>query len=144
MLTLTRRHNGGLPGAVAEMDKMFNRLFGHDLAGGVAWRPALDVVETPDALTVKVEVPGIDPKQIEIAIENDVLEIKGEKVQEQKTDEAVSYRYERRYGSFVRRVPLPAEVDADKVEAEARDGVLSITLPKREEAKPKRIRIKTK
>ncbi|MHC4224927.1 MAG: Hsp20/alpha crystallin family protein, partial [Planctomycetota bacterium] len=59
-------------------------------------------------------------------------------------EDALSCRYERRYGSFVRRVPLPAEVDADKVEAEAKDGVLSITLPKREETKPKRIRIKAR
>jgi len=132
MLTLTRYSPFGLT-RLPDWDGLF---------GSESWQPALDVEETPRAVVVKVDVPGFDPEKIDVSIHDDVLEIKGERVQEEKKEDAVSYRYERRYGSFQRSVRLPAPVDAAKVDAVTKDGVLTITLPKRDEVLPKRIKIK--
>ena len=104
--------------------------------------PTLDVVETPESVVVKVDVPGFDPEKIDVSIHDDVLEIRGERAEEKKEESAVSCRCERRYGSFHRAVRLPAPVDASKVDAETKHGVLTVTMPKREEVLPKRIKVK--
>ena len=106
------------------------------------WFPTLDVSETKNDYVVKAELPGIDPKDIDISLTSDLLTIKGEKKVEATSKDANWFRQERAYGAFGRTVELPVVVDAKKIEAQFRDGVLTITLPKAEEAKPKQIEIK--
>ena len=106
------------------------------------WLPSLDVSETKNELVVKAEVPGMDHKDIDISLSNGVLTIKGEKKQEREEKEADYHLVERSYGSFVRSVQLPIEVQGDKINASYMDGIVRITLPKSEEAKKKEIKIK--
>jgi len=106
--------------------------------------PAIDVVEHPDKFTVECDLPGISQKDIDISIAAGVLTIKGEKKVEEVSDKAKFYRKETWEGGFQRTISLPAAVETDKVEATYRDGVLVIELPKREEAKTKRIELKAK
>jgi len=106
--------------------------------------PAIDVVEHPDRFVVECDLPGISQKDIDISIAAGVLTIKGEKKGENVSDEAKVYRKETWQGSFQRTISLPSVVDADKVDATYRDGVLRIELPKKEEAKAKRIELKGK
>jgi len=106
------------------------------------WLPSLDVAETKNELVVKAEVPGMDPKDIDISLSDGVLTIKGEKRQEKEEKEADYHVVERSYGSFLRSVQLPKEVQSDKISASYKNGILKITLPKSEEAKKKEIKIK--
>jgi HSP20 family protein len=110
------------------------------------WSPRLDMYEDDEAYFIKVDVPGIELKDIELFVENDVLTIKGERKVESKDDKSkkkgrIYQREERMYGSFQRTVPLPLPVDAGNIDAKMNDGVLYITLPKREETKPKKISV---
>lgn len=129
-----------------EMNRMFDRFFrGGELSDfGMTgtWMPPIDLSETADKVTVKAEIPGIDPKEIDISIQNDTLIIKGEKKEEKEEKGKNYYRMERRYGSFSRSIDLPASVDTNKVTAECKNGVLEITLQKKEEVKPKQITVK--
>jgi HSP20 family protein len=103
---------------------------------------ALDVVEDEDAYTVKASIPGIDPNDVEVTLTDNVLTIRGE-TKEEKDVEEKNYRLrERRFGSFSRSLNLPVAVDADKVEATHENGVLTLSLPKSEAVKPKRISVK--
>jgi HSP20 family protein len=106
--------------------------------------PVIDVVEHADRFTVECDLPGIDQKDIDISIASGVLTIRGEKKTEKKSEKTKVYKKETWEGSFQRTVSLPSGVDGDKVEATFTDGVLKITLPKREEAKTKRIELKAK
>ncbi len=104
--------------------------------------PAVDVYEDKDNIIVEAQLAGINPDDIDVSVENDVLCIKGESEKKTEVDEKNYYRKEIRRGSFYRSIPLPAHVNADKASAEAVDGVLKITIPKAAEAKPKTIKIK--
>jgi HSP20 family protein len=106
--------------------------------------PAIDVIEHPTSFTVECDLPGIDEKDIDISIASGVLTIKGEKRSGQKTENQKVFKKETWEGNFQRTISLPSVVDADKVEASFKNGVLKITLPKREEAKAKRIELKAK
>jgi HSP20 family protein len=106
------------------------------------WVPSLDFSETKSDLVVKAELPGIDPKGIDISLNEGVLTIKGEKRQEKEEKEEGYHLVERSYGSFTRSIRLPREVQNDKINAFYKNGVLKITLPKSEEAKKKEIKIK--
>jgi len=106
--------------------------------------PTIDVVETPETVQVKAEMPGIDPKEIDITVTADTLTIKGEKTTEKDEKGKTWHCRERSTGQFVRSITLPVTVDPDHVEAVNDAGVLSITLPKREQAKTKRILVKSK
>jgi HSP20 family protein len=106
--------------------------------------PVIDVVEHADRFTVECDLPGIDQKDIDISIASGVLTIRGEKKTEKKSEKTKVYKKETWEGSFQRTVSMPSGVDGDKVEATFTDGVLKITLPKREEAKTKRIELKAK
>ncbi len=108
------------------------------------WAPALDVAETDTDVMVKTELPGLDPKDVEVTLAGDVLTIKGEKRSEREEKGKTWHRAERSYGSFLRQTPLPCPVDADKVKAEFRNGVLTISVPKREEARTKPIKVAVK
>jgi HSP20 family protein len=105
------------------------------------WAPAADIYETDNDLVVRADLPGVDPKEIEVRVENNVLMIRGERRFEQKDDRENFHRVERSYGAFSRAFTLAAAVDADKIQASYKNGVLTITLPKAEQAKPKRIQI---
>ena len=103
------------------------------------WTPALDVYEEKDSFVVKFELPGMRKEDIEVSFHDGSLSISGERKSESKHEDAEVYRAERYFGRFQRSVSLPATVNPDKVKAAYKDGVLTITLPKTEEAKPKRI-----
>ena len=106
-----------------------------------AWRPLMDVVETKDGFTVKVEVPGVKQEEIQITIEENTLSVKGERKQESEVSEEGYRRIERSHGSFERAILLPSTVDADRIKASYSHGVLEIRLPRREEAKAKAIKV---
>jgi len=103
------------------------------------WTPALDLHEDKDQFVATIELPGMEKNDIDISLHDGSLSISGERKSEQKVEKAEVYRAERFVGRFQRTVALPAPVAADKVKAQYKDGVLTITLPKTEEAKPKRI-----
>jgi len=127
-----------------EMNDLFNRFWStaSEPFGLAEWSPALDVSETDDAVLVHAEIPGIDPKDLDISVVGDTLTVRGEKTDETEQSGRNYHRVERRYGSFTRSLALPAAVDADHVTATAKQGVLEIRLPKKEEAKAKRIEVK--
>jgi HSP20 family protein len=106
-----------------------------------AWAPAVDIFETDNSIVLKAELPGVDPKDVEVRVEDNTLYLKGERKFENETKEENYHRIERSYGSFARSFVLPNSMDAEKVAAEYQDGLLTLTLPKREEAKPKTIKI---
>lgn len=134
------------PGLTRLQDEM-NRLFEGFFSGAprrMDWQPRVDVVETPETLVVKAELPGIAPGDVDISVAGDVLTIRGEKKAETEEKGKTWYRRERTSGSFARSITLPFAVDANRIEAEEKSGVITITLPKREEAKPKKVQIKVK
>ena len=106
------------------------------------WAPSMDVSETKEALVVKAEVPGLDPKDIQISLQEQYLTIKGEKTQEKLDKEERYHRVERFYGSFARSVRLPVGVDGSRVTASFKNGLLTVTLPKTAAAKGTTIPIK--
>jgi HSP20 family protein len=106
-----------------------------------SWFPETDVSETPEHLILRLEVPGLTRDQIKISVENNVLTVRGEKQQESTSEEENFYRTERSYGSFERSFSLPAHADADHVQATLDNGVLTIKLPRREEARPREVQI---
>lgn len=132
-----------------EMNKMFNS----SLAGwgdrdtglleGV-WSPAIDVYDSKDNVMVKADIPGMKKEEIEVSVHGDTLIIKGEKKQEKEVKEKDYVRTERFYGSFNRAITLPGAVDASKVNASYKNGVLELVLPKKEESKPKQLKIDIK
>jgi HSP20 family protein len=133
------------------LQERMNRLFeesargmgrGHDEDWAVgAWAPAVDIYEQGTDVVLKAELPGIDPKDVDIRIENNVLTLKGERKVDHEVKRESYQRLERSYGAFTRSFTLPATVDTANVKAEFKDGLLKIVLPKREEAKPKQIQI---
>lgn len=128
-------------------DRM-NRLFGaHDLdeehLSSGSWTPACDILETREAVIVRAEVPGVKREDIEISLDNGVLTLRGSRKLEQETEERTFYRIERSYGSFVRSFTLARSVDPDRISANLEDGVLEIRMFRREETKPRQIKIHT-
>jgi len=105
------------------------------------WSPAVDIFETENEIVVKAELPGVDRKDISLNLENNVLTLKGERKFEKETKEENYHRIERAYGGFSRAFSIPATVDEEKIRADYRDGILSIALPKKEQVRPKQIRI---
>lgn len=128
-----------------EVNRLFDTFLGRPSAGttvnGRSWLPAIDMHETKDDLVLTVDVPGVRDKDVTVSITGDLLSIKGER---RAADDAKDYQYlhvERVYGQFERLVQLPMAVQADKVRATYRDGVLQIVLPKAEELKPREVKI---
>jgi len=117
----------------------FNRSAQQFLGG---WMPALDLYEDKENVVVRAEVPGMRKEDIEISLHDGVLTLSGERKLEEKSKDAEVYRSERFVGRFQRTLTLPAPVNADKVNATYSDGILTVTLPKTEEAKPKHIPVK--
>jgi HSP20 family protein len=106
-----------------------------------SWSPAVDIFETEGEIVVKAELPGMDRKDITLNLENNVLTLRGERRFEKETKDENYHRIERSYGTFSRAFSIPASVDEEKIRADYKDGVLKIALPKKEQAKPKQIRI---
>jgi len=128
----------------SELNRVFDGFFGRSgtMPGGDrVWAPAVDMYETKDDLVVTAELPGVNEKEVQLSITGDVLSLKGERTPNQDTKQESFHRGERWYGRFERHLSLPVSVQADKVKATYRDGVLMITLPKAEEIKPKSIKI---
>jgi HSP20 family protein len=113
-----------------------------ELSAASDWMPSLDLSETKDALVLKMEVPGMDPKDIQIALQENLLTVKGEKKQEKEDKDEHYHRVERSYGAFARTVRLPVAVDAQKVSASFKNGLLVVTLPKTTGAKGVTIPVK--
>ena len=126
-------------------DDAFTRPFSLQRNGGATWSSLpIDMYQTNDDVIVKAVVPGIQPDQVQINVTGDVLTIRGEAKQEEEKKERAWHLREHRFGSFERSVALPVSVVPDKATAEFENGILTITLPKAEEVKPKAITIKAK
>jgi HSP20 family protein len=119
----------------------FSPIFGEGELSTRTWAPPVDIYENGDNLVLKAELPGVDPRDVEIRVEDSTLYLKGERKFEKEVKEESYHRVERSYGTFTRSFSLPNSIDSDKVSAEYKDGVLTLTMPKREEAKPKTIKI---
>jgi HSP20 family protein len=130
-------------------DRQFARLFqeafspvaGQGEVSTRTWAPAVDIYENGDNLVLKAELPGVNPDDVEIRVEDNTLYLKGERKFDSDVKEQDYHRVERTYGTFTRTFSLPNSIDAEKVAAEYKDGVLTLTMPKKEEAKPKTIKI---
>lgn len=107
-----------------------------------AWAPPVDIYETPDAYRVVTELPGFSPEQVDVTVNDGTLTIKAERKFYDEVSQESFHRVERRFGQFESRVALPLQVEADKVEASFDKGVLSVSIPKVEHAKPRRVEIK--
>jgi len=131
-----------------DIDRIFDSFLGRFRTGRVAldsfWTPLVDLEETKDSLLVRTELPGMKKEEIKISLEGDSLHISGERKQEREEKNKTYHRIERSYGKFERVIPLPTEIEKEKVKANYQDGVLEITLPKSERVKPKEITIEVK
>jgi HSP20 family protein len=124
-----------------DMNRLFARTLGDSPAGGNTWSPALDIFDTPDAIVLKAELPGMSADDIEIQVDDNVLTISGERRFEERVEEGRYYRVERAYGRFQRSVTLPQSVQAEEISANVDNGVLEVRVPKAEEAKPRKIAV---
>ena len=127
------------------MDHLFDDAFTRPLSLRDAWTvPAIDMYQTNDEIVVKAALPGIKAEEVQINVTGEVLTLKGEMKQEEDIKEKAWHIHEQRYGSFERSVALPTDVVADKAKAEFENGILTITLPKAEDVKPRTITVKAK
>ena len=106
-----------------------------------SWSPSVDIYETENEIVLTAEVPGVDEKNIEIKLEDNTLSLRGERKFEKETKEENYHRIERAYGSFYRSFTLPRNIDQDNIQAESENGILRITMPKKPELKPKKVKI---
>jgi HSP20 family protein len=131
----------------ATLQEQVNRLFGNVLERSeeesnlTSWAPAVDIYETEHELVVKADLPEVDPKDLDIRVENNILTIRGERKFEKKVNEDNYLRVERAYGAFSRSFSLANTVNSEAIKADYQNGVLTLTIPKREEAKPKQIKV---
>jgi HSP20 family protein len=128
----------------SEMNRLFDGFFGRPAQSGVServWAPVADMYETKDELLIKLDLPGMNEKDIQVSITGDLLSVKGQRFETQENKQESYYRAERWTGRFERIFQVPVPVQADKVGATYREGVLTVTLPKVEAVKPKDIRI---
>ena len=142
-----------------EMNRLFGRTYGGqgaavETAGDAAaptemasdprgsWAPPLDVFETPEKLSVAVELPGMSASDVEITVEDNVLTLRGQRPFYKGANEEAFHRIERRFGPFQRRITLPKQSDAERISAQMDEGVLMIDVPKIEQARPRRIEVK--
>jgi HSP20 family protein len=126
-----------------QINRLFNDVFERpgEESNLTSWAPAVDIFETEHELVVKADLPDIDPKDLDIRVENNILSIRGERKFENKVSEDKYLRVERAYGSFSRSFSLANTVNSEAIKADYQNGVLTLTVPKREEAKPKQIKV---
>ena len=122
------------------LDLAWNRETGEELKDGI-WQPAVDIYEDATSVTIKAELPDVEQKDVEVKIEDNTLILRGERKLDQSVRKENYHRIERYYGSFQRSFALPQTIDQDKVKASCDKGVLTIILPKREETRPKQIKV---
>jgi HSP20 family protein len=135
----------GLTSLRKEMERLFDRFWEgdfHEMVPVGEWSPRLDLSETKDALIVRAEIPGLEAKDVQISLQEQILTIKGEKKQEKEEKDEHHYRMERSYGVFARSLRLPVPVDQEKVTARFKNGLLTIALPKAPSAKGVTIQVK--
>ena len=133
----------GLTTLQDQINRLFSDSFDRSGEEGslTAWAPAVDIYETEHELVVKADLPDIDPKDLDIRVENNILTIRGERKFEKQVNEDKYLRVERSYGSFARSFTLANTVNAEAIKADYQNGVLTLTIPKREGAKPKQIKV---
>ncbi len=128
------------------MQEEMTRLFDDRLARGsgesVGWAPNVDIYEDEEGVALRFELAGVDPKDVDIRFENGVLTLRGERKLEREDKREAYHRVELSYGTFTRSFSLPATIDAEKIHAESKNGVLTVALPKKPEAKAKSIQVK--
>lgn len=129
----------------SDLEKEFGRMFDFEMPAVEAsdWQPKVDVIEENDKFIAKVDIPGVDPKDISINFDNNALTIKGVKESEHKEKKDNFIRYERSKGSFYRRIMLPDIVDGNKISAKNKNGVLVITIPKAEKRATRKIEVQS-
>jgi HSP20 family protein len=140
------------PTDILSIQRSINKMFESFFHGGTwdeeltpsLWTPAVDIAEKDDEFIIKVELPGVDKKDVRITTQNNVLTVRGEKKQEKETREASFHRVERSYGSFQRSFPLPGTIVGEKIQASYKDGILEVVVPKAEEAKARTIEVNVK
>jgi HSP20 family protein len=137
--------SNGLTAIRKEMDRLFDQLWEGEIPERAlgTWTPMLEFSETKDLFIAKLEVPGIDPKEIQVSLQDQILMISGERKMEEEEKDERFYRMERSYGTFTRSIRLPVPVEANKVNAMFKHGVLTVTVPKAEASKGIFIPIKT-
>jgi HSP20 family protein len=148
-LTTTRRPYEGLQ-TLRRLNNVLDEAFGNwplqqDESGSItsAWHPAVDIFEDKDAVKIVAELPGVKPDDVKLSLESNLLTIRGEKKQEAEERSERVHRYERSYGSFERAFALPSTVDGEKISAEYQNGILTVTVPKAERARPREIPVRT-
>ncbi|NUN71176.1 MAG: Hsp20/alpha crystallin family protein [Bacteroidetes bacterium] len=139
----------GLLSLQHDMNRIVDEFFRGDLLadGGFSrrdWYPAVDITENAERYVLNAELPGMAKEDVQVTLENNVLTIRGEKKGTTEEKQGDVHRIERRFGSFERSFTLPSTVDVNKIDAQYKDGVLSLTLPKAEEAKPRAIDVKVR
>jgi HSP20 family protein len=129
-----------------EMNRLFGRTYGGDVGESTrgAWTPALDVFENQEKFVITMELPGVSPDDVDISVEDSTLMVRGERRFYSEQQEESFLRIERRFGEFTRSLTLPSTADAESIQASFDQGVLTVEVPKREEAKPRKISIKAK
>ena len=127
----------------SQLNRLFNDFFGRASQDQnlTTWAPAVDIYEGEHELVVKADLPDIKPEELDVRVENNILTIRGERRFEKKVDEKNYLRVERAYGSFARSFSLANTVNTEAIKADYKDGVLTLSIPKREEAKPKQIKV---
>jgi HSP20 family protein len=129
------------------LQEQINRIFGDGLgrtgeeSNLTPWAPAVDIYETENELVVKADLPDVNPQDLDIRVENNILTIRGERKFEKKVNEDQYLRVERAYGAFTRSFSLANSVNSEAIKADYQNGVLTLSIPKREEAKPKQIKV---
>ena len=145
MNTITRwDQSRGLASLQDQVNRLFEDNFSHDRSGPAelaTWAPLVDIYETENELVVKADLPDLQDKDIDVRVENNTLTIRGERKLEKDVNEDNYLRVERAYGSFMRSFSLPNTVSSENIRAEYRNGVLTLHMAKREESKPKQIKI---
>jgi HSP20 family protein len=133
----------GLSTLQDQLNRLFNEPFRAQEEGSALthWAPAVDISETPNELVVKADLPDVNEKDIDVRVENNLLTIRGERKFERSVSEENFLRVERAYGSFSRSFSLPNTLNTDAIAAAYRNGVLTVTLPKREETKPRQVKV---
>jgi len=150
MKTLVPLRNNGvtlLDQVRDEMDDMFQRFFGSPAelikeTQATTWAPRMDISETDKDLFIKADLPGVDPKDVEVTVRDGILTIRGEKKEEHEEKQKNYHRVERFFGQFYRSIPLPVGAEEANVAATSTKGVLTVTVPKKAEAQPKKIAVK--
>ena len=125
-----------------ELSRAYDDRLGSRTGESMGWTPACDIFEDGEALTLRFELAGVDPKDVDIRFENGVLTMRGERKLEKEEKKDAYHRIELQYGAFTRSFSLPSTVDAEHIRAESKNGVLTVTLPKKTEAKPRAISVK--